>query len=135
VYREVARVIRCGGLYISQHKQPASLQVVERDRLDRYVLGLSYYREEPLPAILDAPYRESGAVEYLHRWEELVGDLCLAGFVIEDLREPRRGDPLAQPGDFRHRGMFVPPYVRIKARRVVRRPLSPPAPPLWIPPN
>ena len=32
VYCEVARVLRDGGLYISQHKQPVSLQIVEPRR-------------------------------------------------------------------------------------------------------
>jgi SAM-dependent methyltransferase len=118
VYAEVARVLREGGLYISQHKQPTSLQIEGRDERDRYVIGVSYYTGDPLPAVADTSYREQGAVEYLHRWEELVGELCRAGFVIEDLVEPRRGDPRAKPGHFRHRGMFVPPYVRLKARRV-----------------
>jgi SAM-dependent methyltransferase len=118
VYSEVARVLREGGLYISQHKQPTSLQIEGRDERDRYVIGIGYYTNDPLPAVADTSYREQGAVEYLHRWEELVGELCRAGFVIEDLVEPRRGDPRAKPGHYRHRGMFVPPYVRLKARRV-----------------
>jgi SAM-dependent methyltransferase len=117
VYREVARVLREGGLYISQHKQPTSLQVSQRDAFNRYVLGVSYYHEGPLPKLADDAYREAGASEFLHRWQDLIGSLCRAGFVIEDLVEPRRGDPQAAPGHFGHRGMVVPPYVRIKARR------------------
>ncbi len=133
VYEEIACVLRPGGLYISQHKQPTSLQIVERDQRNRYVLGVSYYHDDPLPAVQDTAYREEGAVEYLHRWEELVGDLCRSGFVIEDLSEPRRGDPKAKPGDFRHRGMFTAPYVRIKARRreTMQEPAAQPA--IWIP--
>ena len=117
VYREVARVLRPGGLYISQHKQPTSLQIAERDERNRYVIGVGYYQDGPLPKTYDDSYRESGAVEYLHRWEQLVGDLCTSGFVIEDLREPYRGDPKAQPGHYRHRGLYIAPYLRIKARR------------------
>lgn len=132
VYREVARVLKDQGLYISQHKQPVSLQIVERDRLDRYVIGVPYYHADPLPAVQDQSYREAGAVEYLHRWEQLVGGLCRAGFIIEDLAEPRRGDPHARPGSFKHRGMFVAPYVRIKARRIRERPCSGPSP-IWVP--
>ncbi len=120
VYQEVARVLRDEGLYISQHKQPTSLQIVERDQRNRYVLGVSYYHNDPLPAVQDTAYREEGSIEYLHRWEELVGELCRSGFVIEDLSEPRRGDPKAKPDDFRHRGMFTAPYVRMKARRKAR---------------
>lgn len=132
VYREVARVIKPGGLYISQHKQPTSLQVVERDAQDRYVLGISYYHRDPLPEVPDRSYREHGTIEYLHPWQTLVGELCKAGFVIEDLVEPRRGDPQAKPGHFRHRGMYVAPYVRLKARRIESR-AELDAPRIWIP--
>lgn len=133
VYEEVARLLRPGGVYISQHKQPTSLQISERDGRNRYVLGVSYYHNDPLPAVLDTAYREAGAVEYLHRWEELVGELCRCGFLIEDLSEPRRGDPKAKPGDFRHRGMFVAPYVRIKARRRTQEQQQASAPGIWVP--
>jgi SAM-dependent methyltransferase len=118
VYREIARVLRPGGLYISQHKQPTSLQVTHRDAKDRYVLGIEYYQSEALPDVPDRTYREAGAVEYLHPWEELVGELCRTGFLLEDLGEPDRSDRQAPPGHFAHRGRFVAPYVRLKARRL-----------------
>lgn len=133
VYREVARVLRDGGLYISQHKQPVSLQIVERDANDRYVVGVRYYHAGPLPPVGDTSYREAGTVEYLHRWEELVGGLCRAGFSVEDLREPCRADARVAPGHFGHRGQFVPPYVRIKARRMPRKAVLPPAKVIWTP--
>jgi SAM-dependent methyltransferase len=134
VYGEVARVLRDGGLYISQHKQPTSLQIVERDAGNRYVVGVKYYHNGPLPPVGDTSYRESGTVEFLHRWEDLVGSLCRAGLVLEDLREPCRADEKARPGEFGHRGQFVPPYVRLKARRAPRQACdAKPAPALWMP--
>lgn len=133
VFAEVARVLRNDGLYISQHKQPTSLQITHRDRRDHYVVGVEYYHDDPLPEVKDRSYREDGAVEFLHRWEELVGQLCQNGFVIEDLREPLRGHPSAQPGNFRHRGRFVAPYVRLKARRC--RGDQDKVPELWTPPQ
>jgi SAM-dependent methyltransferase len=132
VYREVARVLKDRGLYISQHKTPTSLQLVERDPQHRYIIGIPYYHGDPLPAVPDTAYRETGTVEYLHRWEQLLGGLCRAGFVIEDVVEPRRGDPRAKPGDFKHRGMFVAPFVRIKARRIAA-PVAPEVSRLWVP--
>jgi ubiquinone/menaquinone biosynthesis C-methylase UbiE len=134
VYQEIARVLRHRGLYISQHKQPTSLQLAERDSSDRYVIGIPYYHGDPLPPVKDTAYREPGAVEYLHRWEQLVGDLCRSGLLIEDLVEPRRGDPNAKPGHFRHRGMYVAPYVRIKARRI-REHDAEERSPIWVPEN
>lgn len=133
VYGEVSRVLRDGGLYISQHKQPTSLQIVERDASNRYVIGVKYYHQGPLPPVGDTSYREAGTVEFLHRWEDLVGGLCRAGLLIEDLREPCRADDSAVPGEFGHRGQYIPPYVRIKARRVARGANAAPAAVLWVP--
>lgn len=133
VYAEIGRVLRDGGLYISQHKQPTSLQITDRDVSDRYVIGVEYYREGPLPPVSDRSYRETGAAEYLHRWDELIGELCRAGFVIEDLREPFRADKQAAPGHFRHRGRFTAPYVRMKARRLGRDAVSVKQPGIWTP--
>ncbi len=117
VYQEVARVLVPGGLYISQHKQPTSLQVTERDNRDRYVLGIPYYHTGPLPLGADRTYREAGTVEFLHRWEDLVGGLARSGLVLEDLREPSRVKAGSGPGEIGHRGQFTPPYVRMKARK------------------
>ncbi len=69
-------------------------------------------------------HREKGALEFVHRWEEIVGGLCRSGFVIEDLAEPKHGDPAAEPGTFRHRSKYIPPYVAIKARRIATPPLG-----------
>ncbi len=120
VYREIARVLRDDGLYISQHKAPTSLQITHRDPKDRYVIGVEYYHRGPLPRVMDTSYREPGAVEYMHRWDQLVGELCRSGFVLEDLREPYRADAGSPPGHFGHRGRFTAPYVRLKARRLPR---------------
>ena len=118
VYREVARVIGPGGLYISQHKSPTSLQAgVRRGPRGHYEFVEPYYRTGPLPPVVGSPHREPGTLEYLHRWEDLLGGLCRVGFVIEDLIEPLHAKPNAEPGSFSHRSQFVAPYLRIKARR------------------
>ena len=84
-----------------------------------YAVTQSYYDKGPLPPLQgDFEHREKGALEFVHRWEELIGGLCRAGFVIEDLAEPNHGNAGAEPGSFRHRSHYVPPYVAIKARRV-----------------
>ncbi|MBA3313439.1 MAG: class I SAM-dependent methyltransferase [Planctomycetota bacterium] len=132
-YREIARVLRDDGLYISQHKQPTSLQLTHRTAEGQYVVGLEYYREGPLPTTEDDSYRESGTVEYLHRWEQIVGGLCRSGFVLEDLTEPYRADRTSPIGHYRHRGRYVAPYVRTKARRVPRTGGSVVESRLWVP--
>ena len=133
VYREIARVLRDEGLYISQHKQPTSLQITHRTPENHYVLGVEYFHSGSLPATEDTSYRETGTVEFLHQWDDLVGGLCREGFVIEDLREPRRADLSKPPGHFGHRGRFIPPYVRLKARRSPRQATEKTAHPIWTP--
>jgi SAM-dependent methyltransferase len=134
VYREVARVLASGGLYISQHKQPASLQAEVLPSERGYLLSEPYYRAGPLPPVVQGClHREAGTVEFLHRWEDLLGGLCRAGFVVEDLIEPRLHELFAQPGTFQHRSSFVPPFVTLKARRTARPPDLAPASLLWIP--
>jgi SAM-dependent methyltransferase len=118
VYREVARVLVGGGLYISQHKQPASMQAEIHPSPRGYELVEPYYREGPLPAVTASLHREEGTLEYLHRWEELLGEMCRAGFVIEDVIEPCHARRGAGAGDFGHRSQYVAPYVRIRARRI-----------------
>jgi SAM-dependent methyltransferase len=117
VYREVARITAAGGLYISQHKSPTSLQA-DTQSARGYELIEPYYRSGPLPPVVGSPHREEGTLEYLHRWEEILGLLCRAGFAIEDLVEPLHAKPDAAPGTFAHRSRYVAPYVRIKARRM-----------------
>jgi SAM-dependent methyltransferase len=108
-YAEVARVLVGGGLYISQHKQPAALQAEAAFNGRGYLVTELYRREGPLPMIQgDFPHRESGAMEFLHTWENLIGGMCRSGFVIEDLIEPRHSD---------QRASYLPPFVTIKARR------------------
>jgi SAM-dependent methyltransferase len=133
VYREVARVTAPEAIYISQHKQPACLQAEVLPSPRGYVLTEMYYRSGPLPPVLDGClHRESGTVEFLHRWEDLIGGLCRAGFVLEDLIEPRHGNPGADSGSFRHRSLFVPPFVTLKARRTGKAG-SGNSPRLWTP--
>jgi SAM-dependent methyltransferase len=117
VYREVARLLAAGGLYISQHKQPGSLQADTRPSPRGYELVEPYYRRGPLPPVAGSLHREEGTLEYLHRWEELLGGMCRAGFSIEDVTEPLHADETAQGGTFGHRSLYVAPYVRVKARR------------------
>ncbi|HQU42661.1 MAG: SAM-dependent methyltransferase [Planctomycetia bacterium 21-64-5] len=118
VYREVARVTAPGGLYLSQHKQPGSLQAGVGPSVNGYEVTEPYYRRGPLPPVVGSRHREEGTVEFLHRWEDLLGGLCRCGFVIEDLVEPLLAKPDAAVGSFAHRCGYLPPYVRIKARRV-----------------
>jgi ubiquinone/menaquinone biosynthesis C-methylase UbiE len=132
VFREVARVAKPGALYISQHKQPASLQAEVFPAGKGYMVSEPYQRQGPLPPVVEGSrHREAGTMEFLHRWEDLVGGMCRSGFVVEDLLEPRVGNILAEAGSFEHRSAFLPPFVTIKARRAAGG--KKPAPAIWIP--
>jgi len=133
VYREVARVTDAGGIYISQHKTPTSLQTAVEPSTQGYEIIETYYRTGPLPTVVGSPHREPGTLEFLHRWEELVGGMCRAGFVIEDLIEPVHAKPDAEPGSFAHRSRYVAPYVRIKARRTGAAALGEANARVWFP--
>jgi len=119
VYDEISRVLRVGGHYLSQHKQPINLQSAPTPYSNGYTVNQSYYDKGPLPPLTgDFEHREKGALEFVHRLEELIGGLCRAGFVIEDLAEPNHGNEAAEPGTFRHRSHYIPPYIAIKALRI-----------------
>lgn len=123
-YLEVARVTKPSGLYVSQHKQPVSMQSGTEASSTGYSIMEPYYREGPLQPVVGSLHREEGTLEYLHRWDQLIGCMCRAGFVIEDLTEPVHAKTDAACGSFGHRSQFVPPYVRIKARRVGTTPAT-----------
>ena len=119
VYREVARVLVGGGVYVSQHKQPVSLQVDPQSKLGEYKVSHPYYGKSPLPQSTGPNLiRETGTVEYLHRWEEILGSMCRSGMVIEDVTEPLHAKADSSVDSFGFRSQFIPPYVRIKARRI-----------------
>lgn len=134
VYRQVARVTRADGIYISQHKQPTSLQAsIDPAPQGGYLVSQRYYRDQPVPPCASnnpsaRRLREPGAVEFLHRWEQIVGGMCRAGFVVEDLSEPMHASSDEAAGTFRDRAAYIPPYVRLKARRRRERDET-----LWLP--
>jgi hypothetical protein len=118
VFREVARVTRPGGRYVSQHKHPASLQAaLVPGPGGRWELEHRADRREPLPPAPPSRLREPGTQEFFHGLSALVGGICAAGFVIEDLCEPDHTRSGAEPGSFADRAAFLPPYLRILARR------------------
>lgn len=117
LHSEVARVLKPGGVYIVQHKQPFSLQASAKPDRGHYGVEVSARHQGRLPTVEGSEHRESGAMEFLHSLESLIGGLCRHGFTIEDLREPWHGKTEAVPGSFAHRSEYIPPYVALKARR------------------
>lgn len=131
VYREVERVIKTGGIYISQHKQPISLQASAKPSANgAYSIQEPYYRSGPLPPITNSEHRETNTKEFLHTLESILGGMCAQGFVINDVKEPRHANPLAPPGSFQDRSRYVPPYIAVKATLATP---NTPRSPLWTP--
>jgi ubiquinone/menaquinone biosynthesis C-methylase UbiE len=118
VFAEVARVLRGGGLYISQHKSPFNLQTSLCTERGRYWIesevGAIAKKVEPGQS---SSLRESYAKEFAHSIESILGGICRSGMHIEDLSEPEHANASAEPDSPGHRARFVPPYIRIKARR------------------
>ena len=136
VFRQVSRVLRPGGQYLSQHKQPISLQTDPEPASGAggYLVREAYYREGPLPAGRPGElFREHGTQEFLHRLEEILGGMCRNGFVIEDLIEPNHSRRKVKPGTFAHRCLFIPPYLAVKARRTEAPWMNTAPVSLWLP--
>jgi len=118
VFREVARVVKAGGLYVSQHKSPASLQSsLEPGPGGLYELRHPLASIGPLPPEPPSRLREVGTHEFVHSLTALLGGICRAGFTVEDVCEPDHARPRAAAGSFAHRAAFLPPYLRVLARR------------------
>ena len=131
VFSEIARVCRPSGLYMSQHKSPRSLQSSLQPNLNgRYELLFpecqSGDNSGALPPAPPSRLREAGTDEFVHSLTDILGGICRAGFSIEDFFEPNEGDQEAVRGSFTHRAAFLPPYIRILARKYGQRaPLQP----------
>ena len=126
VFSEIVRVCRPGGLYMSQHKSPRSLQSSLQPNLNgRYELLFpecqSADNSGALPPAPPSRLREAGTDEFVHSLTNILGGICRAGFSIEDFFEPNEGDQEAVRGSFTHRAAFLPPYIRILARKYGQR--------------
>ena len=61
--------------------------------------------------------REVGTDEFVHSLTDILGGICRSGFCLEDFFEPSESDPEATRGSFAHRAAFLPPYIRVLARK------------------
>lgn len=118
VFAAVARVTRPGGRYVSQHKSPPSLQAAPAPAATGgYALEHPQRSGVPLPPAGPSRLREPGTLEFVHSLDDLLGGICRAGFLIEDVQEPDHTAAGAEAGSFAHRAAYVPPYLRVLARR------------------
>jgi 2-polyprenyl-3-methyl-5-hydroxy-6-metoxy-1,4-benzoquinol methylase len=128
VFRQVARVLRTGGIYRFNCANPAFMGIRTSDWIGRgYLITLSYvdgaeivYRDEDWvfrgkPPIQSIP----PCKEYRHTMSTLVKGLTESAFVITDLAEENFGtpDPESEPGTPEHLSAFAPPWLIFWARK------------------
>lgn len=127
VFGEVARVLKPGGLYVSQHKQPINLQASLKMTHGHYVLETEVgQRASPVPSGESSFLREPHTIEIAHSLETILGGICRSSMVIEDVTEPDHAKMDAGLNSMGHRSRFVPPYLRIKARKRSNGPVQGP---------
>ena len=118
VLAEVARVLRPGGLYVSQHKQPMNLQASLELVHGKYIVETPVGQPARSLAIGQSSLlREPETIEFAHSLDAILGGICRAGMSIEAVSEPDHAQLDAQPGTMGHRSRFIRPYLRIKARK------------------
>jgi SAM-dependent methyltransferase len=118
VFSEVSRVLKPGGLYVSQHKQPINLQASLKMTHGHYVLETEVgQRASPVPAGESSFLREPHTIEIAHSLESILGGICRSSMVIEDVTEPEHAKRDAGHNTMGHRSRYAPPYLRIKARK------------------
>ena len=118
VFSEVSRILKPNALYVSQHKQPINLQASLRTQNSKYTidteigtLAQSAKADEP------SPLREPNTREFAHSLDSILGGICRNGMVIEDIHEPNHAKKDSVADTMGHRSRFIPPYLRIKARK------------------
>jgi UDP:flavonoid glycosyltransferase YjiC (YdhE family)/SAM-dependent methyltransferase len=100
LYRQVARVLRPGGRYAVEHRNPLRSQLAGPGGWT----GAGYRIVRPHPTGLAG----------------LLGTLCDSGFVIEACTERAHGDATATAGTGPHLDAFIPPFLAVLARLVSR---------------
>jgi UDP:flavonoid glycosyltransferase YjiC (YdhE family)/SAM-dependent methyltransferase len=120
VYDQVARHVRPGGWYWSEHYSPLHLQLDATQPWD----GIAYRIGRPQRSGSAAPWSTTidgetvGLVHYIHGVGDLLGNLCAAGFAVQRVAERRHeGNGAQRPGEPAHLAAFLPPFLTVLARR------------------
>jgi len=128
VFRQVARVLRTGGIYHFNCANPAFMGIRGSDWTGRgYLIALPYidggeivYPDEGW-VFRGKPPNQSIPLckEYRHTIATLVKGLIEYGFVITDLTEENFGTPdsRSEPGTPEHRSAFAPPWLIFRAKK------------------
>jgi ubiquinone/menaquinone biosynthesis C-methylase UbiE len=128
VFREVGRVLKPGGTYITGTMHPTTLRLYRTFDGRGWRPLSSYYDNGPIPWIDDSAATwewDEGRVlaktiEYGHRIETLINGMVASGMVVDGLWEYGETEPDfgAEPGTDEHLETLFPPYVQIRARKL-----------------
>jgi len=123
-YANVAGLLAPGGLYLSEHWNPAQIQLGAVDRWDGGAYRVIHASGTGEPLRITHPSLDGGpdCVYFAHRMKDLVGGICEAGFVIERFGERGLVDPEAEPDSPGHVGSYLPSFFQILARRTAAGP-------------
>ncbi len=124
VFREAARVLRPGGLYMLSCSNPFVHGLYERWNGEGYVLNAPY---EDAEIEGDDPHRKFegfdgsekrvvGPREFRHTLGTLLNGLAGLGMVLLGLWEDGTDDTDLEPGSWGHFASIAPPYLTIRAR-------------------
>ena len=116
-YREVARVLRGGGLYHAEHWNPVQMQVAQSRPWDGQAYRLARRPAEGAVAWSAGPDTGETCRHYIHPLGDLIGGLGPAGFVILRFGERNVGDGRGTPGTDSHLSGYLPTFFTILARR------------------
>jgi hypothetical protein len=123
LYRGVQRALVDGGLYRVEHWNPAHMRLWLGGQWHEngYTLAATGAPTDPLVApVAFGPDGEVlvSSTNFPHSLGDLLGRLCDTGFAIRRLAEDCGGDAAAPIGSEQRLAAFVPPFLRLLARRL-----------------
>jgi SAM-dependent methyltransferase len=128
VFREVARVLRAGGIYAVMCANPYALGIASGDWTGEGYLLRHPYIDGAVQQYVDEPwvYREEGTPatipagrQYRHTLATIINGLTQHGFTIEHLTEETRSIAATTPGDWDHLAATIPPWLTFWTRAKV----------------
>lgn len=125
VYRQVARVLKPGGIYCVVHCHAIGYEVEpEQWTKDGYPVKRRYLDTGPIKFNFKEPFEktlEAPLLQYAHTYEQAVQGLFDVGLQLIGYRDIQTGDPQAAPGTPGHRADILPEYYELWARKTRRR--------------
>lgn len=125
VFRQVARVLRKGGLYWFQCANPFVMGMRQEDwNGSGYILKKPYlnkakitYDDQDWVYNRDENAPVQNPVEYRHTLSELINGLINSGFIIQHVSDnaDMYPDTTAEPGSWDHFVAFAPPWLKFAA--------------------